>query len=83
MAAGVWLWWLLTGTKEKGWCGDDGEVAVVVTWEVVKMVAAAAAMVGGCHSGACHGGVAWCRWVVDWINRVTRSNFGVRPAARL
>nr|GEX64194.1 hypothetical protein [Tanacetum cinerariifolium] len=25
------------GQKKKGWCGDDGEVAVVVTWEVAEV----------------------------------------------
>nr|GEZ92595.1 hypothetical protein [Tanacetum cinerariifolium] len=31
---------------------------------------------------ACHGGVAWCRWVVNWIDRVTRSKFGIRGKTR-
>nr|GFD44573.1 hypothetical protein [Tanacetum cinerariifolium] len=37
---------------------------------------------GGCHGGACHGGVAWCLWVVNWIDRVTRSKFGIRRKTR-
>nr|GEZ68416.1 hypothetical protein [Tanacetum cinerariifolium] len=40
---------------------------------------------GHCGGGGCHGwrlqwlssgGVAWCRWLVDWIDQATTSKFG-------
>nr|GFB04526.1 hypothetical protein [Tanacetum cinerariifolium] len=71
-----------------GWC--SGGVSVVVA--AAGKWPAAAGFSGGAGVGCggkwrwcwlvTGGGVAWCRWVVDWIDQATTSKFGFAGKSR-